>query len=359
MKRIRGLDGVRALSTLGIVAFHFYSHSHSARKLFFAYANGTWGDTLVYVFLMLSGASLWCRNGGKRISVRQFYFKRWKSLMPPFYLVFAYTFFIRAIEAGRLFFLSPHVRPASLILSALGMDGYFYYRAPNYYYVGEWFLGAILFLYIAYPLVHRCFTRAKWPVYGALALAFVAVPRLIRFQIPFSHNLITCGFAFVTGMVLFDSVDRIRDVRVLMAAALAALLLLVYPVPFARDILAFGMGVCVFIIAFHIGERARGRVYAAVRKVSELSYPVYLIHHVLILKSLETLDSASTAASLQVLLVDCVLIFVFAKVLLIVMDSVYQSALFQRLEASFGRIEAASDAIDWDDIAQTKGKFQK
>lgn len=39
-----------------------------------------------------------------------------------------------------------------MLLSLLGMDGYFQYRGPNYYLIGEWFFGAIVFLYILYPL---------------------------------------------------------------------------------------------------------------------------------------------------------------------------------------------------------------
>lgn len=50
MDRKKGLDFVRAVSAIGIIVFHFYCHSSSAHKLFYAHANGAWGGVLNYLF---------------------------------------------------------------------------------------------------------------------------------------------------------------------------------------------------------------------------------------------------------------------------------------------------------------------
>ena len=63
MSRQKGLDLTRAISTIGIVVFHFYAYPNSEQLLFLTHANDAWGGTLNYLFFVLSGAVLHLEYG--------------------------------------------------------------------------------------------------------------------------------------------------------------------------------------------------------------------------------------------------------------------------------------------------------
>ena len=94
-------------------------------------------------------------------------------------------------------------RPKTMLLSLAGMDGYLSYSYPqNYYFIGEWFLGALVCLYLIYPLLTLCMKYCKiltTLLLGAGTLAFHW--NLPFFQIPRERNLIVCLFAFWLGML--------------------------------------------------------------------------------------------------------------------------------------------------------------
>ena len=151
MKRERGLDFARAFAAIGIVVFHFYCHSSSAHKLFLNNANGAWGTAINYLFFALSGYLLHSKYGKQEISLTGFYYKRWKATMPAYIAVFLFAYFLNVCESGKLFYWE--IPRGRLLLSFIGMDGYVAWVRPTYFITGEWFLGAILVAYCAYPLL--------------------------------------------------------------------------------------------------------------------------------------------------------------------------------------------------------------
>ena len=154
-QRLPGIIFTRVLATIGIIFFHFFYHSNCSTKLLFETESSYFGNLWVTCFFAISGAVLYY-NYPNNFSLKTFYFKTWKSIFPIFYLSWLFWFIEIAISHKTLFWAG---NPLKLILSFFGIDGYFYYIIPNYHLVGEWFLGAIIFLYILYPLLCRCINK--------------------------------------------------------------------------------------------------------------------------------------------------------------------------------------------------------
>ena len=110
------------------------------------------------------------------------------------------------------------------------MDGYFSYRCAGSYILGEWFLGAIVLLYLLYPLLAGALENkfARAAVSAVLPLASVLVIRHGWFGIYYGiyglHNLWLCAFCFWYGMLLEKAHARFVRLNRLLPLAGAALL---------------------------------------------------------------------------------------------------------------------------------------
>ena len=84
-ERDHSIDFLRALCALGIVLFHFYCHTPDGLpRLFYSYANGSVGNTLVNVFFIISGYALYLNNPEIK-DLKAFYKKRFRSIFPVRY----------------------------------------------------------------------------------------------------------------------------------------------------------------------------------------------------------------------------------------------------------------------------------
>ena len=91
-KRVFELDFARCICALIIIAFHYACHTENEKKLLFTLPYGrSYGDLAVTVFFILSGAALYCAYPNIK-SIKQFLFKRWKSIFPMFYLCYLYYY---------------------------------------------------------------------------------------------------------------------------------------------------------------------------------------------------------------------------------------------------------------------------
>ena len=151
--RIDACDFIRFFSAVGIVLYHISCKLPAEGfHLLYTYANGTFGYLFVGVFFILSGAMLYY-NQPQIGSLRTFYYKRWKAIYPMFYLAYLYYFLQTVFSSGALFYKG---NAKTMIWTILGLDGYVFYKIDNYYILGEWFLGAIILLYVLYPLLLCC-----------------------------------------------------------------------------------------------------------------------------------------------------------------------------------------------------------
>ena len=338
MKREKGLDFARAFAAIGIVVFHFYCHSSSAHKLFLNNANGAWGTAINYLFFALSGYLLQKKYGAQeKLPLLPFYYKRWKATLPAYVAVFLFAYLKNVWQTGSLFYLE--IPKWRLLLSFIGMDGYASWVMPTYFITGEWFLGAILVAYAAYPLMRHMANRKCLRYFGLAALValFGAVSRLPFGGLPLSTNPITCLLSFYLGMLGAEYGDFLRKKT---AVAVSFVLCVVaFTVPLNIDSpIPLVLGGCAGLIVLRsIGDFLckNNAIDKIVRAVSGLTYPVFLIHHRIVVKVLEHFDTVSSLRSLGVLLMVLLTTFVFAKILDVVMKSLFRNPVYLKFEGLF------------------------
>ncbi|MBO5551169.1 MAG: acyltransferase [Lachnospiraceae bacterium] len=313
-ERRNEFDLIRAVSTVWIVLFHysfaFVQYSVGGEHIYvMSHANGTWGALFVALFFMLSGASLYYNWGGRLTSLKgkggvlDFYKKRWLAIFPMFYIAWFICYIKNVIEFDRLWNWGGDVR--LLLYTFFGMDGYFMYRGINYYTVGEWFLGAIIMLYILYPLLQWCIKKTPYIATLVITLLFSLnvgrrlIPALAaynaRVMISDNINLITCLMSFWIGMLLIKADREPVKKRYAIPAFIIGVLIMLIPMPVSTLILTPILSVCFYIVLSFISvslDKLRGRrslrVYdGIVGFFSRYSFAIFLVHHVTVQDMME------------------------------------------------------------------------
>ena len=139
---LKGIVFARAYCCLGIVIFHYFCHSKRILTVFFRTSNIDWGFIYVTSFFAISGIVLYY-NYPKNISLKKFYYKRWKSIFPAYYISFIYFYHKNIFLRRKIFYNGSWTK---LFFTLFGMDGYLcnFFKIKTYYIMGEWFTGAIL-----------------------------------------------------------------------------------------------------------------------------------------------------------------------------------------------------------------------
>jgi len=280
--RLYELDFVRAICALGIVIYHFSGKINETLYFpFYAFKNGYWGRVLVTCFFILSGMTLYYHNSSID-DYKLFFVKRIKSIYPSFYLVYIPLFFVNAFLNKSIFWKG---NPLKLVLSILGVDGYFYYITPNYYIIGEWFLGAIILLYILYPLIVLLVEKTKW-VYPLIVILLYVWQTSFSdiFAIDPYHNLISCVFSFSLGIYIMKY-ELWNKIPLTIVSFILFVLLVVIKIPFLVMYLEKITGISLFFVLSFLGVYAvKNEVLKKVIKLlSAVSYEMFLVHHVVIL----------------------------------------------------------------------------
>lgn len=352
MKRIRGIDFVRVICTIGIVAFHFYCHSASTEKVFLTFANGSLGSLLSNVFFIISGFVIHTKYGGKdSFSVKQYYYRRLRITLPPYIMAFLFLYLSNVMKHGTFFYM-PTLNKFSLLFSFIGLDGYLMPIWANYYIVGEWFLGAVLIAYAVYPLLRKCFQKSRAAVMIVLTALFAAVlwaissgifhfpeGSLLRrcLDFPFYRRPANFLLCFAIGMCLAEHFRILKKPITVIISGAVVLIALFVTIPCSNYITYVIMGTALLVLLFNIGEIIckKDTVWKMTASLSALTYYVFIVHHQLIYGVLQGWNYSDPWAAGAVLLAVILLSFVFAKALSVLADSFYKSRLIRFADCHF------------------------
>ncbi len=246
-------DFLRVVSAFGIILYHFSLRVGDGKNAFTFFANGDFGTSFVFVFFLLSGGLLY-RKYHESLSLKDFYRKRFRSIFPSFWIAFLFFFLSSVLREGR-FFYQEGASKTSLLLSVVGMDGYLLYRIPNYYILGEWFLGAMILLYLFFPLFLKGMKKCPWALLPVFAFGILLSVLTGFFRIPIPRNLFTVSFVFCLGMLLFryPVIFENRAIPWIMLPVCIFLYFVEIPGPFSvffQIIFSFGL----FVILISLGR---------------------------------------------------------------------------------------------------------
>ena len=343
-KRIESFDFIRAICAWIIVICHYaeictITPQFSNLPALYTYANGKWGETtVVTIFFMLSGASLYYNHSDfKPKECKKFYFGRFKGIFPMFYLLWLFLYY-RQVTGVKNFLYNGN--PKYFILSLLGMDGYMSYRyTPNYYFIGEWFLGALILLYLCYPLMVWCMKHCKIITSVVLLGGFISLYYTNFFQISKERNLITCLLAFWVGMLFIEYMDYLAKWQLAIPAAILAAVIIFVPLKIDSLICMQINSLCLFAVFYFIGSWIMKVKYvnSFISYSAKISYPIFLLQHVVMSEVIHTFDPypLTIKQELLILLGVFAAIYIFSAVLLTLNKALVNSRPFVKLQSFF------------------------
>ena len=279
--RLAGLDLTRAAALWCILTFHFNQNIQTACPGapaigFVTYANGSLGHIGVSLFFVLSGASLMVRYRDD-CPLRPYLLRRAAAIFPMYWIGWGALFVYSDLLHHNLDRSIPLWR---ILWSVLAMDGYLNALAPNFYKIGEWFMGCILLLYLLFPLLRRAMKARPGLTLAGLAIFHILWTLLYPGRLEIEHHVLSRVLEFALGMGLALWRPRMPRWAPWAGAVLAAIVLFVpLPGPRMLNLPVLGVGLCLALWA--AGDRITAvPVRAGLKQLAALSYPLYLVHHV-------------------------------------------------------------------------------
>ena len=330
-KNIKGIIFARALCCLGIVFFHYFSKNNGNFKLVRKTANSTFGFIFVTSFFCISGTVLYY-NYPKIISLKTFYFKRWKSIFPPFYIY--YLFHLKEILPLKKNYIKNNW--PNFFFTLIGMDQYLSYKFKTIGLIGEWFLGAIIIIYILYPILLYLMNINILVINFIVFAGFIIMHKTNFFKIHRDMNIITCINSFYFGMLVIKFPKLFFKNKIVFFISLIIFLILYfYKVPFSMIINQI-QGFSLYIILVYFGEYVMlSRFKGIFMLINNLSYNIFLIHHNIIRYIFGIYNPIKWYLHLILLGITFILTIIFSKLLQIIVNSIIQSHIFKNIESHF------------------------
>ncbi len=288
-ERLYWLDFIRTFSMFAIIVFHFnctiYPHQvYTGEKkiIFYEYINGNLAHIGVALFFLISGASL-MYTYSQEFDLKTYLKKRWLGIYPMFYICWAG---VTLYYLYRFYSINPFMvdrRTSSFLLTILGMDGYLSGIIPNYYVVGEWFLGCIILLYLIFPILLWIKNKI-----GINKLMLISLGLYIVWVLLYNIPQFTIDMFFVTriidiviGMFIVEKIKNAKWYHALIGLIIVIVWLKIYiniELMFKINI----FGTALFFVLMYIGQLLGKRFSFIFAWFSKYSYAVFLVHHVVL-----------------------------------------------------------------------------
>lgn len=251
----------------------------------------------VGLFFMISGAGLMLSTKDKEhFDLWDYYKKRFFRILVPFYLVYVLylvTFICLTGETLNSIYGDRNAHPLSIIFTLLGMDSYLSsFGVPTFALgLGEWFLGALVLMYIIFPLLRWALLKNKWITLGVACIYYIVI--LVTYPLmsyadtnPGFVNFTVKVFDFFLGMFIILFVDKIKKWVSFGIGLPVFIFFLVCPVKLPiDDSLMILMQITSLFLIFRGLEDMFTKMPKVMKYVSFLckyTYEFFLVHHFII-----------------------------------------------------------------------------
>lgn len=329
-ERLFFLDFIRAIAVIAILLTHFnavYLLSYPPEawdKIVVTYkvCNLYIGDFGVALFFIVSGAAL-MHVYDEKLELKTFYKKRFLAIYPMFWMAY-FIGFIYLFYVNKGFDTS--IPKRNIIYTILGFDGYLTGVVPNFYILGEWFLGCIVLIYVVFPLLR--WGVQKHPIGCAIITLLLYVWSVWIYNGTLNRvELITTRLPEILFGMYFVKYIKKVNVPMLVVSVCVLVLNTIFAPSWLASFQTTYVGIASFCVLVFISKYLD---FSAVRKIcsciSKYSYAIFLVHHVIIDRMTSTFDLATlTRTGSYILFITCcVVIAFFAKILYIANDKSVQ-----------------------------------
>lgn len=294
-ERLFYLDLIRAVSVLFVIIFHFNIHlglqKINGEMIFHFLPNLYLGRLGVSLFIIISGAALMYAYQEK-LNIKNFFKKRFLSIFPIFWTAYViallYTFYMNKS-------INHSAENWTFILTIIGMDGYLSKLIPNFYLVGEWFLGFIILFYILFPLLRKwVIEKPKTLIVVTTIIYFISVQFDIR-----GYNVI--GFPdifsrmpeFLFGMFFIYYIKKVNLYKFFFAF-FVMFLFYILNIEISLLYKVTILGICSFIVLVYIGQiLSNEKIKSAVSFISKYSFPSIFANQLVMVYFMRNFNSLS------------------------------------------------------------------
>lgn len=287
-------DFIRVIAFLCILLFHFQVETAHYAGFFHGipiFSSGIHGIDLgqfgVSLFFILSGASLMISK--KPFDAVSFYKKRFFALFPAYYLVWGGAFLGTLLLSPKSLDGTP---PWTIILTVLGLDGYTYSICPNFYKVGEWFLGCLLLIYLFYPILRAGMEKHPKIFLSAVVFVWILIMEFVPTVLRPDHTFYLRIPEFLIGMYFMKYWNKKIYFQGLLGAVIFLFFLFLSPLSGNMQVLCLaGTGSGAFMIlralACWLDRFSLPRLKMCVTKIANISYEIFLLHHFVLIHILQ------------------------------------------------------------------------
>lgn len=325
-ERLYYLDFIRAISTIVIVLTHFnaiYLYNVSPVRpecavITLWVSNIYIGAFGVSLFLIISGAALMYVYGERKFDWKRFYKQRFLTIYPMFWIAYFFVFLYHTYKYGGIM---QGIPKKNIIFTILGMDGLMLNAGARVFYlIGEWFLGAIIILYILFPLL--LLLMKKCPVVlGVMLMVIYCVAVALGDK---SISVFVRLPEFVFGMYFVKYIKKVK-----WPVALAGLTVFianwVIAPNISENIQTTYVGIASFLVLVYVSKFFTHKFYTGLCAiVCKYSFACFLMHHYIISQMVAKFDLGTISRTNSYLLffACCVVIIVASYLLQKVHDSI-------------------------------------
>ena len=329
-KRIYEIDLIRTICCIGIIVYHFACHTASNLCVLKNTVNSNIGEIIVTVFFIVSGFVLYHSN--KEItSLKKFYWKRFKSIFPSFYLCWFIFYVINVIKVRTPFYAG---NPLKLLLTLIGQDGYTQLRIVNYYTVGEWFLGALIIVYALYPLLLKLHKKNS-NLTLLMLIALTSIVHLCDIPVisPGFPGICECCLKFYIGILMYEQINNINK-TVMLSSIVYVIVYSIININFINTVLDIIYSICIFIILYKLSSNIIGE-NKLISFIAGISYQIFLLQHMVINYSLGFHNPIAMFPSILMMLLCICLTAVFAYFIKKIDKTIVNSKLFKKMDNLF------------------------
>lgn len=271
INRYGTLDGIRAYSAIGIAIMHVLENSNLGingfvfEKLIPSFTN------LVFLFMTVSAFCMCCgyysKIINKEISVKEFYSKRYKRILPYFALLCVFDFIV-----------SPGMDALFEVFANITLCFGLIPNADIKVIGVGWFLGLIFVFYIAFPFFCYLISDKRLAFFTLFCALIFNLACELRFDVGRENILYSSAF-FVIGGIIYLYRDKIGAlskkyktiIRILLIAAIACYYLIGAYIPII-------LALCAIILIFSITSRSKILQNRFTKFISSISMEIYLSH---------------------------------------------------------------------------------
>lgn len=277
------MDYIRIISMLVIIVYHFgttcysYGIQNKAVGILTNFERVNYGEVATNMFFLLSGAGLFL-SSQKDFSIQKYYKKRFWKTYPLFWSCYLVIFCFHYYFTQSL----PTEPKWKLIFSVLGIDGWVKQYTRNYYIIGEWFLGALLFIYLFFPLFLYLRKRYRGVFLGGSFVLYLGAIVADTGKYPIYMNLFVCTFNFVLGMYMMQILEKSNKIVTILSIFVIMAFVVKLGTGYVNETIKETLAaVSAFIILWNISSYLKRSklLEVSISYFSKYSYAIFLVHH--------------------------------------------------------------------------------